>query len=142
MSNTNSSSNDNMPDDKPVETSDNESWTCEATIDELQLNLATVEEPVTNMNGKKLLIRKYQAQCVMLAPLIPIAEPVPEYLIQASDLKLEVRQALRKIHHPELRRIVLHRAVLRLFEAIGIEPYLRIGRRLVVKLIGEIDNIW
>lgn len=142
MSDTNSSSNYKMRNDKPAESSDNERWSPEATIDELQLNLAAVEEPVTNMDGKKLLIRKYQAQCVMLAPLIPIAEPVPEYLIQASDLKFEVRQALRKIHHPELRRIVLHRAVLRLFEAIGIEPYLRIGRRLVVKLIGEIDNIW
>ena len=52
MSNTNSSSNYNMPDDKPAESSDNEWWTREATIDELQLNLASVEEPVINMNGK------------------------------------------------------------------------------------------
>ena len=96
-----------MPaDDKPAESSDMELWSPEATIDELQLNLAAVEEPVTNMNGKKLLIRKYQAQCVMLAPLIPIAEPVPEYLIQASDFKFEVRQALRKIHYPELRNSI------------------------------------
>jgi hypothetical protein len=125
------SSNSNL-----FQPSDNE-WRSEATIDELQRNLAAVKQMVTNDSGQKLVIRKYQSQCIRLAPLIPIAEPVPEYLIQASDLKSEVRQALRKIHHPELKRLVLHQAVLRLFEAIGIEPYISIGRRLIVKLVGD-----
>lgn len=123
-------------DNNPHEISDKE-WLSEATIDELQLNLASVEETVTNHIGQKLVIRKYQSQCIRLAPLIPIAIPVPEYLIQASDLKTDVMQALRKIHHPELKRLVLHQSVLRLFEAIGINPYISIGRRLVVRLIGE-----
>jgi hypothetical protein len=110
----------------PSEISDNE-WLSEATIDELQRDLAMAEQTVINQSGQKITIRKYQSQCRRLAPLIPIAIPAPEFQIQASDLNLEVKQALAKIHHPELKRLVLHQAVLRLFESIGIEPYIRIG---------------
>lgn len=119
--------------------SDNEwnEWMPEATIDELVRNLAAVEQTVTNDRGQRLVIRKYQSKCIRLAPLIPIAEPVPEYLIYASDLKFEVVQALRNIHHPKLLGLVLHQAVLRLFESIGVEPYISISRRLIVKLIWD-----
>jgi hypothetical protein len=116
--------------------SDNE-WTIAATIDELLRNLAVAEQIVTNKAGQTLTIRRYQFQCKNLAPYIPIALPTPEYLIHTSDLTTEVRKALKEIHHPELRRQVLHQAVLRLFEAVGIEPYISIGRKLIVKLIED-----
>lgn len=121
--------------------SDNE-WTVEATIDKLQRNLAAVEECVTNSAGEKLTIRKYQSQCRALGRLIPFASPTPEYVIYTSDLEPETKKALEKIHHSELRRQVLHQAVLRLFEAVGIEPYMSIGRKLVVKLMGAIHDYW
>ena len=109
----------------------------EKLIDELQRNLAAVERPVTNKAGEILIIRSYQSQCRIQGRWIPVADPTPEYLVHASDLKLEVRRAIEKIHHPELRRLILHQAVLRLFEAVGIEPYISIGRKLIVKLIED-----
>jgi ribosomal protein L33 len=120
--------------------SDNE-WTIEATIDELQRDLAAVEERVTNDAGEKLTIRKYQSQCRRLGRLIPVASPTPEYVIYTSDLEPETKRVLEKFH-PELRRQVLHQAVLRLFEAVGIEPYMSIGRKLVIKLIGATYDYW
>ena len=109
----------------------------EKLIDELQRNLAAVERPVTNKAGEILIIISYQSQCRIQGRWIPVADPTPEYLVHASDLKLEVRRAIEKIHHPELRRLILHQAVLRLFEAVGIEPYISIGRKLIVKLIED-----
>jgi hypothetical protein len=115
-------------------------WTIEATIDELVCNLATTEQVVTNDVGQTLTIRRYQSQCRQLARLIPIAKPAPEYLIYSSDLKPEVRKNLEdgiwgQLSHHRLREIILHQAVLRLFESLGFEPYLSIGRKLKVKLI-------
>ena len=117
-------------------------WATEKLIDELQCNLALAEQHVTNKAGEKLTIKKYQSQCRVLGRWIPIALPTPEYVIYAPDLKPEVRRALEKIHHRELRRLVLQQAVLRLFEAVGIEPYTRIGRKLIVKLIGAKYDYW
>ncbi len=113
-------------------------WTTEKSIDELQCNLASTQQIVTNKTGQTLLIRKYQAQCRKLARMIPIALPTPEYLVYASDLKPEIRVNLEKLH-PELQRQVLHQAVLRLFEAIGFAEfaYLSIGQKLIVKLIED-----
>jgi hypothetical protein len=122
--------------------SDNE-WTIEATIDGLQCNLATAEQIVVNKTGQTITIRKYQSQCRQLARYIPIALPTPEYLIYSSDLKPEVRQSLEigyftdKLSHPRIREIIIHQAVLRLFEALGFEPYKSIGRKLKVKLIED-----
>jgi hypothetical protein len=113
-------------------------WTTEKSIDELQRNLAAVEQSVTNKSGQILTIRKYQSQCRKLAPWIPVAKPTPEYLIHTSDLKPEVKQALEKIRHPNNKRVVLHESVLRLFEAVGFAyTYISIGRKLVVKLISD-----
>ena len=120
---------------KPVEISEDE-WSREKTIDELQRDLASVEQKVTNQRGQVVTIRKYQSLCRGLGRWIPIAIPTPEYPICLSDLKLEVRKAL-ELYHPELKRLLAHQAVLRLFEAVGIEPYISIGRKLVVKLIGD-----
>jgi hypothetical protein len=116
-------------------------WTIEATIDKLQRNLATVEQHVANEAGEKLTIKKYQSQCRILGRLIPVALPTPEYVIFASDLERETQRALEKFH-PGLRTQILHQAVLRLFEALGIESYLSIGRKLIVKLIGAEYDIW
>lgn len=121
---------------KPVEISDDE-WSREKTIDELLRNLASVEQTAVDESGQIIIIRKYQSLCRRLGRFIPVAEPTPEYLIHLSDLKPEVRGALEKIHHPELRRLLAHQAVLRLFEAVGIEPYISIGRKLIVKVIGD-----
>ncbi len=123
-------------DAKPVEISDDE-WSREKTIDELLCNLASVEQTAVDESGQIITIRKYQSLCRRLGRFIPVAEPTPEYLIHLSDLKPEVRGALEKIHHPELRRLLAHQAVLRLFEAVGIEPYISIGRKLIVKVIGD-----
>jgi len=116
-------------------------WTTEATIDKLQRDLATVEEHVINKAGEKLTIKKYQSQCRRLGRLIPVASPTPEYAIFASDLGEETQRALEKFH-PGLRRQILHQAVLRLFEALGIESYLSIGRKLIITLIGAEYDIW
>ena len=123
-------------DAKPVEISDDE-WSREKTIDELLRNLASVEQTAVDESGQIIIIRKYQSLCRRLGRFIPVAEPTPEYLIHLSDLKPEVRGALEKIHHPELRRLLAHQAVLRLFEAVGIDPYISIGRKLVIKVIGD-----
>jgi hypothetical protein len=118
-------------------------WTIEAAIDKLQCNLASAEQRVTNKTGQTLTIRKYQSQCRKLARSIPIVSPTPEYPIYSSDLKPEVRQRLEtgyftdKLSHPRIREIILHQAVLRLFESLGFEPYLSIGRKLKVKLIED-----
>ena len=124
---------------KVIMLSDSE-WTNEATIDALLCNLATAEQMVTNKAGQVRIIRKYQSQCRHLARLIPIALPTPEYLIYSSDLEPEVRQSLDttwKLSHHRKREIIIHQAVLRLFEALGFEPYISIGRKLKVKLIED-----
>ena len=126
---------------KPLQLYDEE-WRDEKTIDELLRNLASVEQTAVDENGQIIIIRKYQSLCRRLGHFIPIAQPTPEYLIHLSDLKPEVRRALEKIHHPELRRLLAHQAVLRLFEALGFEPYISIGRKLVVKLIGDQNAIF
>jgi hypothetical protein len=133
------SSEPHKVDVKPVEISDDE-WSLEKCIDETQRNLASVEQTVTNQSGQILIIRKYQTQCRRLGHWIPIASPTPEYLIYVSDLKPQVKRALEEIHHPELRRLVLHQVVLRLFEAVGIEPYISIGRKLNVKLVEDSND--
>lgn len=109
-------------------------YTIEAMIDELLCNLATAEQMITNKTGQTLTMRKYQSQCRQLKRYIPIALPTPEYLIYASDLKPELIQNLEK-SHPRIRDIIIHQAVLRLFEALGFEPYKSIGRKLKVKLV-------
>jgi hypothetical protein len=114
-----------------------EEWLHEKIIDELLRNLASVEQSAVDESGQIIIIRKYQSLCRKLGRFIPIAQPTPEYVIHLSDLKPEVRGALEKIHHPELRRLLAHQAVLRLFEAVGIDPYISIGRKLVIKLIGD-----
>ena len=126
---------------KPLQLSDEE-WRHEKIIDELLRNLASVEQTAADENGQIIIIRKYQSLCRRLGHFIPIAQPTPEYLIHLSDLKPEVMRALEKIHHPELRRLLAHQAVLRLFEALGFEPYISIGRKLVVKLIGDQNAIF
>lgn len=110
-------------------------WTIAKTIDELLCNLATAEQTVTNESGEILTIRKYLSLCMRLWRWIPVALPTPEYVIDLSDLRPEVRRALEKLH-PAQRSLLAHQAVLRLFEAIGIEPYNSIGRKLIVKLVG------
>lgn len=124
-----------MPNIYSHELSDDE-WSHEKTIDELLRNLASVEQTAVDESGQIIIIRKYQSLCRRLGRFIPVAEPTPEYLIHLSDLKPEVRGALEKIH-PELRRLLAHQAVLRLFEAVGFEPYISIGRKLIVKVIGD-----
>lgn len=121
---------------KPLQLPDEE-WRYEKIIDELLCNLASVKQTAADERGQIIIIRKYQSLCRRIGHFIPIAQPTPEYLIHLSDLKPEVRGALEKIHHPELRRLLAHQAVLRLFEAVGIEPYISIGRKLIVKLIGD-----
>ncbi len=133
--------NNGPPNRHTIELSDDE-WTKEKLIDELQCNLAAVEQPVTNKAGEILAIRKYQSQCRILGRWIPVADPTPEYVIHALDLKPEVRIRLEKIHHSELRRLILQQAVLRLFEAVGIQPYISIGRKLIVKLTGCKEHIF
>jgi hypothetical protein len=121
---------------KPLQLPDEE-WSYEKIIDELLRNLASVEQPAYNESGEIVTIRKYQSLCRRLGPYIPIAKPTPDYIIHLSDLKPEVKGALEKIHHLELRRLLAHQAVLRLFEAVGIDPYISIGRKLVIKIIGD-----
>jgi hypothetical protein len=121
---------------KPLQLSDEE-WSHEKIIDKLVCNLASVEQSASNESGEIVIIRKYQSLCRRLGRYIPVAQPTPEYVIHLSDLKPEVKGAIEKIHHLELRRLLAHQAVLRLFEAVGIDPYISIGRKLIIKLIGD-----
>lgn len=130
-----SSSESKVIDTNLLVLSDDE-WSREKLIDELLRDLASVEQTVTNQSGHILTIRKYQSLCRRLERFIPIAKPTPEYPICLSDLKLEVRKVLGPCH-PALKRLLVQQAVLRLFEAVGIEPYISIGRKLIVKLIGD-----
>ncbi|MGH9953981.1 MAG: hypothetical protein ACRD5J_20390, partial [Nitrososphaeraceae archaeon] len=109
---TDASSEPHTVDVKPIEISDDE-WSREKTIDELLRNLASVEQTAVDESGQIIIIRKYQSLCRRLGHFIPVAQPTPEYLIHLSDLKPEVMRALEKIHHPELRRLLAHQAVLR-----------------------------
>jgi hypothetical protein len=42
-------------------------------------------------SGQIIIIRKYQSPCRRLGRFIPVADPTPEYVIQLSDLKAEIR---------------------------------------------------
>jgi hypothetical protein len=121
---------------KPLQLSDEE-WSHEKIIDELLCDLASVEQSASNEGGEIVIIRKYQSLCRRLGGYIPVAQPTSDYVIYLSDLKPEVKGALEKIRHLELRRLLAHQAVLRLFEAVGIDPYISIGRKLVIKVEGD-----
>jgi hypothetical protein len=74
---------------------DEEEWSIEYTVDELQLDLCRAKEVITIDRGfyvdgrrseKTLTIHKYYRQARELSKWIPIARPPPAFVINASDL--------------------------------------------------------
>jgi hypothetical protein len=99
---------------------DHEVWSIECTIEELELNLSRVVENIDSDQGqemKTLTVYKYYQQAKDLAKWIPIARPVPEFIINAQDLSPDIITELesRLADLPTLSYI-LKQAVGRIFE--------------------------
>jgi hypothetical protein len=70
---------------------DREVWSIECTIEELELDLSRAIENITcplegddGQEMKTLTVHKYYQQAKDLAKWIPIARPVPEFVINTS----------------------------------------------------------
>lgn len=120
-------------------------WSIECTIDQLQLDLCRNEEEImsiTENDGwgqrkvKTLIVRKYYRQAKELMKWIPLTKPVPEFVINASDLSPEVIVELEtRIDYPSILNTILKQAVGRIFENIDFTYYhLSIARNLKVRI--------
>jgi hypothetical protein len=96
-------------------------WTTERTLDELFLCLAGKREviPDKREDGTIIYYRKYYHQALKLFMWIPIAKPLPEFVINVSDLSPKIIQELQQnITSNSTRRYVVIQAVGRIFENI------------------------
>jgi hypothetical protein len=112
-----------------------EYWTTECLVDQLFLNLCSSRQTIINDNGRTFTVGKYYSQAHRLMKWIPIAKPAPEFVINISDLKPEVRKEIESIiDSPMTLQYVLTQAVGRIFENIDLNYYhLSIARNLKVK---------
>ena len=69
-------------DDKLQQTEGEELWTTEYLVDQLFLCLAGIRENTTNKNDGTIPVKKYYSQARRLMKWIPIARPVPEFILQ------------------------------------------------------------
>jgi hypothetical protein len=101
---------------------DREVWSIECTIEELQLDLSRVVENITSPDNddgqmKMLTVYKYYQQAKDLAKWIPIARPVPEFIINAKDLSPGVIEELEsRLDDIPTLTYILKQAVGRIFE--------------------------
>lgn len=114
-------------------------FTTEALVDKLFLCLAKTQEVVTNQeNGsKQITVRKYYRQARDLMKWIPIAKPIPPFIIYISDLTLQVKTELDKLalSSPDDLSYILRQAAGRIFENLDFNYYhLSIARSLKVRL--------
>jgi hypothetical protein len=106
-------------------------WTEERLIDETFLQLAETKHAIT-YSGKSITIHKYYSQALALRKWIPIAKPVPEFVINMSDLTAKIIADLKTLDDSQS---VLKLAVGRIFENIDSRQYhLSIARKLKVRL--------
>lgn len=124
---------------------DREAWSIECTIDELLLDLCRTEEVITyttedngwsHQKTKTLHVRKYYKQAKDLMRWIPIARPVPEFVINECDLSPKVIEELEaRIDYPGTLRDILNQAIGRLFEGLDFDCYHQsIARNLKVRV--------
>jgi hypothetical protein len=124
---------------------DDEVWSTECTVDELQLDLCRAKEVITidrgyYVNGqrsvKKLTVHKYYRQAWELRKWIPIARSPPEFVINASDLSPKVIEELGgRVDDPDVFGYILKQAVGRIFENLDFNRYHQsIARGLKVRL--------
>jgi hypothetical protein len=118
---------------------DHEIWSIECTIDELELDLSRATEKITPSDGqgtRSLTVRKYYQQAKDLAKWIPIARPVPEFVVNVKDLSPEVIRELEpRIDDLPTLGYILKEAVGRIFENLDHTYYhLSIARNLRVRM--------
>jgi hypothetical protein len=122
-----------------------EIWSTECTVDELQLDLCRAKEEITidrdfYVNGqrslKTLTVRKYYRQARELMKWISIMRPAPEFVINAIDLSPEVTGELEaRLDNPPTFGYILKEAVGRIFENLDFNLYHQsIARSLKVRL--------
>jgi len=106
-------------------------WTEERLIDKLFLRLAETKQTITH-NGKNITIHKYYSQALRLRKWIPIAKPLPEFVVNMSDLTAKIIADLKILDDSQT---VLKLAAGRIFENIDSRQYhLSIARKLKVRL--------
>jgi hypothetical protein len=122
---------------------DHEVWSIECTIEELEHDLSWVVEKITSAlkdddsQGTKLLtVHKYYQQARDLMMWIPIARPVPEFVINAKDLSPKVIEELEaRIDDLPTLTYILKQAVGRIFENLNHAYFhLSIARNLRVRI--------
>jgi hypothetical protein len=108
-----------------------EYWTEACLTEELFLQLASTKQTVSH-DDKSITVYKYYHQALTLRKWIPIARPVPAFVINISDLSARIVAELKILDDP---RIVLKQAVGRIFENIDSRQYhLSIAQSLEVAL--------
>jgi hypothetical protein len=89
-------------------------------IDELFLELATTKSIVSHNGTCGITVHKYYNQALALRKWIPIARPVPEFVVNMSDLSSRVIAELKVLNDAQT---VLKQAVGRVFENIDSVQY-------------------
>jgi hypothetical protein len=122
---------------------DREVWSIECTIEELELDLSWVVENITSApKGDDseatmlVTVHKYYQQARDLMMWIPIARPVPEFVINAKDLSPKVIEELEaRIDDLPTLTYILKQAVGRIFENLNHAYFhLSIARNLRVRI--------
>jgi hypothetical protein len=110
-----------------------ERWTEQCLIDELFLQLATTKSVVSHNGRCGIVMHKYYDQAFALRRYVPIARPVPKFVVYLSDLSTRVVAELRCLEDPQQ---ALKQAAGRIFENIDeLEYHQSIARKLKVELV-------
>ena len=94
-------------------------WTTECLIDELFLQLASTKQTIS-YTGKSITVHKYYREALELRKWIPIAKPVPEFVVNICDLNARMVAELMILDDLQ---IILKQAVGRIFENIDARQY-------------------
>jgi hypothetical protein len=120
---------------------DREVWSIECTIEELVLDLSRAVENIASLEDnslgtKTLTVHKYDQQARDLMRWIPIARPVPEFVINANDLSPDmIREIESRLDDLPTLAYILKQAVGRIFENLGHAYFhLSIARNLRVRI--------
>ena len=106
-------------------------WSTEYLIDELFLRLASTKQTIL-YDDKCITVYKYYHQALALRKWIPIAKPVPAFIINKSDLTSKIIAELKILDDSQ---IILKHAAGRIFENIdSCQYHLSIARKLKVRL--------
>lgn len=109
-----------------------ERWSEQCLIDELFLELATTKSLVSHNGRCGITVYKYYNQAIALLKWIPIARPVPKFVVDMSDLSARVISELKVLNNSQ---IILKQAAGRIFENIDERQYrLSIASKLKVRL--------